>query len=613
MNAFSKRKASAFRTAVAVPATLLIGLGGTALAASPALADSAPADSSTTATAPADPAATASTPTDGAVSDGQGATDPATAPASPAAPSAPAPTQATPPAPVSRVAAAAPTDLTVTSPVPDDDTGVVTIHGPRTFTIEGTAPVGSKLEVTDSDGDVVAHTTTTATTFSIPVTFTADDGYDQFISVYGTSGKKDLTEDDFEVVFDAPQSPTPTITSPTGTVVYETTYAPFFDAPMDVVEVSGTGQPGDSIGIEFDQTDDQGDTSSSFSFDGSTVAVDGTWTVEADVPDFGTWTMSAVQTTLNEQGDETSVESDPSNTVQTTFDEKAGTVAPPLISQPSYGDGSFLSAFDTTRASIQQEITHPARTQSAKTAAAKVRHTDLATKGSRLKAAAASGVGGLGVASGDDGDESIDPTIAQIGIPVVGRADAAKPGLVDFTVSGTGTPGDDIVLYGEDGDIALSYFGDLYPSFFEGFQNGQTPLPPVSNTPAVPAVKTTGGSSGDPAATASLPADDGSIVVKADGTWSTTLSRKPGEYIVTAFAVDQSAHYSVAGPDILVHLTGDPAVAPAATGPELAFTGSQHSTAIGLGGLAAIVAGGAMMLFSRRRRAAAAVATPAED
>ncbi len=102
--------------------------------------------------------------------------------------------------------------------------------------------------------------------------------------------------------------------------------------------------------------------------------------------------------------------------------------------------------------------------------------------------------------------------------------------------------------------------------------------------------------------TSLLPADDGSITVAADGTWTTTVTLKPGSYGVMAFAVDPSTKVYSAGSELLgVHLTGTPILDPASTS-ELAFTGSQHSLAIGIGGLAAIAAGGALLVIARRRR-----------
>lgn len=594
---------------VAAPAVALIVVGSSALAAVPALADGATAPA--TAAATAAPAATA-VPTDTSTAVPTG-TSTSTATSTPTA----APTSTAAPRPRSAAVAAAPTDLTLTSPVTQNDFDEVDVHDPRAITIAGTAPTGSKLKVTDGDGTVIATLTTTATTFSIPLTFEPNAAYEQDISVVGTAGTKKLTEWDFFLVFvDTPQSPAPTLTGPLGTTSYIAAPQPFLGFVLGGIAVTGTGTPGQNIGIATTEGD-PADGYDGVSFDGTKVAADGTWS-DVFFPGYGTYTISAVQTVLNENFDETTVESDPSNSAVVTVTLPAGTVDAPEITTPAYPDDATtqVTAFVKGRAVVHAQISHPARTQAAKvddlaarTAALTSKSTPLSIARSAVPLASAARAAGAAASPKDDfTTEPIDQVIAEDGIQVVGKPSAAHPGLVGFTVAGTGTPGDDIVLYGEHGDPALSYFSDLYPTFFDAMVGGTefAPLPPVTSTPVAPAVVTTGGSTGDPAATASLPADDGSIVVRSDGTWSTTLYRKPGSYIVDAWAVEArgaSAAYSVASPTILVHLTGDPAVVPAATG-ELAFTGSRGTLGIAGGGFAALATGIVLLGVSRRRRSA---------
>ncbi|RDJ93684.1 hypothetical protein B4Q13_20270, partial [Lacticaseibacillus rhamnosus] len=65
--------------------------------------------------------------------------------------------------------------------------------------------------------------------------------------------------------------------------------------------------------------------------------------------------------------------------------------------------------------------------------------------------------------SGDPGDETIDQIIAEDGIQVKGKPSTTEHGYLTTTVSGTGTPGDHIVLDARDGNAEVPYITALYP------------------------------------------------------------------------------------------------------------------------------------------------------
>jgi LPXTG-motif cell wall-anchored protein len=168
---------------------------------------------------------------------------------------------------------------------------------------------------------------------------------------------------------------------------------------------------------------------------------------------------------------------------------------------------------------------------------------------------------------------------------VTGTPSQARHGFLTTTVSGTGTPGDHIVVYADHGAAAETYFPALYPQFAD--QTGA----PVSGPVQVDA--------------SLLPPDDGTVVVDATGAWSTTLTRKPGTYVYTAFAVDPATvKYSLAGNVVFVNLLGTPIVDPAAvsTPTELAFTGSQTPWTALIGAVGALVAGASLLVVAARRR-----------
>jgi LPXTG-motif cell wall-anchored protein len=629
VNAFTRRQKTVWKTAVAVPATLLIGLGGSALMAAPALADTAPAPTaaSTSATPAASATATAA-PT-------ATATAPATVPATPA----PSVTHAVTPKPTAKVAAAAPATLTVTSPTPEDpnsDNPTPVQMTSRTFDVTGTAPVGSYLEVDDSNGTALGTLTTTTTSFSIPVTIAADAPYEQELDVFGTAGRTYLDDTYLYLEFPAATAVAPVLDTPATTSF---TVAPLplgFGTFGNPVKVTGTGTPGDyvelfstSVGATPDTSDDPDDPyGDGTQSDLIPVGTDGTWTGYATF-DYGTTDLWAAQQqffvdarTTADFGEAVTHTSPFAGPQAITLTKPAGTVDAPEITKPAYdfsslfGSGSSTSAsggLSVGRAKASSATTGstshaasttsaPADTRDRSLAASLPTAADpfanltpeavAASNGDTVRVKAKAG-------STSSTSDSADSEIAQDGIQVKGTPSTTRHGYLTTTVAGTGTPGDHVVVYAQDGDTASSYVEALYPQLFQELDAYITELNDSNGTtPVVPPTITTN------TVTSLLPADDGSITVAADGTWSTTVTLKPGSYGVMAFVVDPSTKVYSSSSELLgVHLTGTPILDPASTSTsELAFTGSQHSMAIGIGGLAAIAAGGALLVIARRRR-----------
>jgi hypothetical protein len=602
-------KNSAFRKAVVVPAVFALVFSGSALIASPALAiEPVPVATETASPSPS-PSETA---------------EPTAEPTAPSTqtpvPTAPPTTEPTAP-PTSSVPAVK--TLTVTSPKVDTD-GTATIHGERIVTVGGTAPIGSKIEVTDPYGSVLGKVTTKTTDFSLVLTFTADDSYYQSLVVSGSFGKQTFDEFFFDVVFDAEKSAAPTITSPVSGSTFTSAPLPFFGAFNNgVLLILGRGTPGDDVFLTSVGDDDQ------YVLQYEEIVVDdnGDWSGHAYVAN-GTTRIAATQSLLNADGDNLTIESDQSAPVPVTINAPKGTVDAPYITTPNYewGDIFSSSAWDSSEGSdsgtdesseiddpsislqSHQSVARSSHKAATSFSAASIptallplagprQHHGSAAPLSQPRATSGARDDTATIDEGDDSGESVDDFIDENGIKVTGTPSKTSVGTVDMTVSGTGTPGDGIVLYQEAPTKALAYFAGLYPTLFSGDSE-----PTVLNDGSPAAIAPAPGSTGDPASTEKLPAYDGTIRVGADGTWTTTLARVPGNYILTSFAVSPAASsnpsYSVASAPRLIHLTGTPSVAVT----ELAFTGSQVPVAGILGAFGAVGLGAALTLITRRRR-----------
>ncbi|AMM20441.1 hypothetical protein AX769_10135 [Frondihabitans sp. PAMC 28766] len=666
------KKNSAWRAAVAVPAVVLIGLGGSALVAAPALADTATATTSSAPTATAGATSTpAVTPTSPAASTAAPtATSPATTSPATTAPATPAPAttaSATPvatptaaPEPVTHAAAKAPTTLTVTFPTPEDpDSDTITPNqlDSRDFDVTGTAPIGSDLEIDDQDGDPLATLTTTATTFSIPISLPADGPYEDELDVYGSHGNTDFDDVYVDVEFAAPTSVAPTLVAPSVTT-YSVAPLPLgLGTTGNVVKFSGTGTPGEDVELfnvktgvlpatTGDTDDPFGDTDAEdYDYEtGATfhVGATGAWSGYAVFP-YGTESIWAGEQQLDDNENDASYGeavthlSPLAGPVDITLTKPAGTVDVPEITEPSYFDdvdgsgdgGTFVGGFadgsssastassgaSTTRPALKTSASVASSAQKTASSDAASRFADLPTaeqpfanlphslpaaKSAPAGRAATSDSTARDSVSGDPGDETIDQIIAEDGIQVKGKPSTTQHGYLTTTVSGTGTPGDHIVLDARDGDAEVPYITALYPQLATELDAYDTVLENSDDPNGVipPSLTTT-------TTTSLLPKDTGAVTVAADGTWSATVTLKPGSYGILAFAVDPTtAKYSASSALLAVHLTGTPIVDPAATTTPatLAFTGSRGTGVTALAGFAALVAGGALLAIARRRR-----------
>jgi LPXTG-motif cell wall-anchored protein len=511
----------------------------------------------------------------------------------------------------------------------------------RSFDIVGTAPAGSELEVDDAyTGDTVAKFTMPAdeTTFSIPIEIDATDTYLTELDVYGQHGRTYLDDVYLDLELPAATSAPATLARPAVTSFSVAPLPLGLDALGNVgnpVELTGTGTPGEYVELFFAKPGTVPDTTDSDEGDGdgssdlgqqaglTQVRADGRWTAYAYLQ-YGTVSVFASQQELRVDSDgfvdgPITHLSPLSSSVDLTVSKPAGTVDAPVITTPAYpvddedgfvttGSGSTtitsgpLAKAPLTRSPHAEAPLVTGRTAAAVRAegpAASAKSAGRVPKASFFAnlpdpAAASSGSGdGSSSGSSDDGDSSdqtTDQGIAEYGIQVTGTP---QPGGVSTTVSGTGTPGDHIVVYAEDGDIASSYVEALYPDLLGGLQDLFGGLD-TSDANVIPPTFTAG------TVASLLPVDDGTITVAANGTWSTTITRKPGSYGIMAFAVDPATQkYSAASELLGVHLTGTP-LDPA--GSELAFTGSQGSRAVALGGLGAVLAGAGLLVAARRRR-----------
>ncbi|BDZ50015.1 hypothetical protein GCM10025867_22560 [Frondihabitans sucicola] len=586
------------RRALVVPAVLLLGLGGTALVATPAFA------------------APAATPAPIATPGPTGA--PAVAPT--AKPTAtPSPTDA--PTPQPAVRAAEPRDLTITSP--NLTSGSVTIRGTRTLTLKGTAPAGSTLELADEwNGTRLTTVHTTGTTFTLSYTFADDAPYDQWLEVTGTHGTTVLSEYDFDAVFDHDTSATPTLDTPVDGTTFETAPLPLgLSTLAKPVTFSGTGTPGDDITLSFSTPGSTPDPDAfglddfgGFQADEIVVDDDNSWTGSAYVF-YGDVSVSASQVQLGgkDSDQEVTQESDLTDPIDITMKAPKGTVLPPEITKPAYPvDDSFgfsigagVTQSSSTTAGSATSFENSSRVAarllgrttatSANPAASGLVHTNELRARVQAKAAPSDDAV-VATDDSDDGDITDDQAVKLYGIQVKGTASADAPGSLTTTVSGTGTPGDGVVLYLDSPTASQAYFEKLYPKLFAGLS-----AEPTDDSVLFP------GLSDDPGTVASLlPADDHSITVGADGTWTTTVTLKPGPYYFAAFQTSTVGAakpvYSVASGLLPVNLTGTP-LAAATVDPanQLAFTGSNSGPALALG-LSVLAAGGALLVIARRRR-----------
>jgi hypothetical protein len=469
-------KNSALKRAVALPALLVIGLVGGALAASPAVA-----------------------------------------------------------------ATRAPSDLLVLSPMNGQ-----AVHGTRSITVTGRAPVGSYIFVLDDAGHDVGATTTTSADFSIPITFPSTVSYDQFLEVKGRVGKVGLSEQDIEVVFDAPKSVAPTISTPVTGSSNTAQPTPFGDGPLTTI--SGRGTPGDTVlldaventGANYDEDDDY-----------VQVGTDGSWTDQLPL-DYGRWSVTARSEQIDDNGYPLTVVSDLSNG-SVFFDVKpTNLVDQPVIAAPTYPPdaSTYVTFFSVSPLAPQAAASKAPASIGARFGLRPDQKIKLATPASRgfvpdiAKAIAPSGARLSGPKDCFSGNEdcTLEQVVVEDGVQVKGAADKAHPGKLKFTVSGTGTPGYGIQLYVNSPTAATDYLAGLYPAYFASF-DGSTPGPVTSH----------------------LPGWNHQVKVTGNRRWSVSIDVKPGPYLITAFAIKGAGGphpaYSLASNVDGVNVKGTPAKA----------------------------------------------------
>lgn len=627
-----RTRAFALKT-VAVPAVVLLGVGGGLLGSVPAFAAStntsstaAPVDTAapTDAATPVETAAPTSTslPTPTAPS---AATEAPTAPVASAKPSA-------------KAAAKLPTDLTVTSPVipSGDDTDDAVAVDSRTVAFAGRAPVGTKIALTDFDDTLLGSAVSdSAGDWSASVTFADDLPYDQYVFVDGTKRGSELSSYFVHLSLPAATSVAPVIETPVDGTTLVSAPAPFNEGTL--VTFTGTATPGDAVIVT---STDLTDSDLGFGYPVRAKG-DGSWSQSIVVP-YGAEEFAATAEKIDDAGQAITYPSVPSAAVSIDIEKPADFLAAPRITSPSDPDSIFSSdganeGEATYSASsvaplleAQSDVTARTEGSSTTTAAADVLGQVKAAAAARgitvsaesLAADAAVPVEASAVASAaaaaddaapaDEGDavadeaeipgpgdvltpeqaklfvDEFDAIVGAYGIQVKGESDPTEPGKLLVTVAGTGTPGQGIQLYAAKPSVAYAYFQGLYPDYFA--QGVLLPNVPVSTVPTY----------------------DGAVTVGADGTWSTTLALPKGGYFVTAFAVDKAdpaaLRYSVAGDVIAINLSGAPAavVAAAAPGTQLAFTGSDAEGPF-WAALALLGAGAALIAATARRRGRSAL------
>ncbi|MCU1528225.1 MAG: hypothetical protein JWP75_1988 [Frondihabitans sp.] len=443
--------------------------------------------------------------------------------------------------PAVAVPAPAPSDLLVTSPMNGQ-----AIHGTRSITVTGRAPIGSYIVVLDDDGHDVGNTTTTVADFSIPITFSPTASYDQFLEVKGRVGKKGLSEQDIEVVFDAPKSVAPVLSTPVTGSTSLAQPTPFGDGPLTTI--SGTGTPGDTVVLDAvkrsaTEWDDYGDYVD--------VAADGTWSDQLPL-DYGRWSVSARSELVDEHGDPLTVVSDRSNGSVFFVGKQKNLVDQPAILAPTYpADASFyVTFFSASPLAPRVADSKAPASLGARFGLKPGEKVRLATPASRgflpdiVKAAAPAGTRLSGPKDCFSGDEdcTLEQIVVEDGVQVKCTADKNHPGQLKFTVSGTGTPGYGIQLYVNSPSAAVDYFAGLYPAYFAAF-DGSTPGPVTSH----------------------LPGWNHKVKVTGNHRWSTTIWVKPGPYFITAFAIKDAGGlhpaYSLASNVDGVNVKGTPAKA----------------------------------------------------
>lgn len=550
-----------WRAALAVPAVVSLAFGGALLAAGPALA--APAESSTVdtvATAPSTDAATTTTNTTTTPSVDSGSTSGATASEAAAETAAPTPTstgEATPAA----------ADPAATAPASDS------------------ATTGSSSADSSATGSSAAATTAPAA----PAT---------------TAAPAPTATDS------STAAATPTPTSSTASTFAVTTPVDGVPSTTTTPSFSGTGEAGSTVVIEYLGADGDVHTAAT-----TTVDTDSTWTATTSFADMGPGVTKVVLTVA-----EVDAQGDPI-TGATPVVRQLSFTKPPvqargrsIVLTPDYPtiDGAAVSGIGlaatgfTAGEPLVIAITGPDGKSTAATGSEATPTADADGAFSELIALPADAVGGdyVVTVTGTVSTLVLTKTAYVLGDPTITSPTAGEKIVgTKVTFTGTGTPGSSIGLV-------------IAPT--SAVKAAAAAAASAAAADPATTAKAPAATSGSSAASAADPAagSDASqnIAVGASGSWSVTVTLpKPGDYTAVAIAgvvdangdpiSDNTGLPVLSGPSAEVEfvLAAPPVITTSATGPTLAYTGSNASPFV-IGGALAVLLGAGLMVATRRRR-----------
>lgn len=412
----------------------------------------------------------------------------------------------------------------------------------------------------------------------------------------------------------------PAISSPTDGQSLEVTAADGATEGDVPVALAGTGQPGAEVTLSFVRDDAAADVSTEADVT-TVVGSDGTWTVTVGF-EGGRWAATATQRSLDADG---VADSDPSAESSVTRFEAIAQVLPQWAVVDQTGDEVYFADTEVDgeeRATVfttgstgtlyRAELTLVSEDGTrvlAPVVADEFRDGGFATELSvpvgvwRIAAKQVDleaypthpGITSASSAANLSPLITVLPSEAGIvdapvvtspgaGATITGRPDQrpGAEGYLEFDVTGTGTPGASIALYGffDDGTSGIERYAAAL--------RGDVPVTEVERPSA----------GLDP------------VVVGPDGRWSTTASLRPGTWSFAAFQLDDRlgvelisdasvpVTFTLAAPVVTAASTTVQGAAPTS----LAYTGSSESAPLaGLAGMLLVGLGAAAVVVSRRR------------
>ncbi|MET4051307.1 hypothetical protein ABID81_000651 [Frigoribacterium sp. PvP054] len=412
----------------------------------------------------------------------------------------------------------------------------------------------------------------------------------------------------------------PVITSPADGQSLEVTAADGATEGDVPVALAGTGQPGAEVALSFVRDDAAADVSTEADVS-TVVGSDGTWTVTVGF-EGGRWAATATQRSLDADG---LADSDPSAESSVTRFEAIAQVLPQWAVVDQAGDEVYVADAEvdgeqratvfttgTTGTLYRAELTLVSEDGTrvlAPVVADEFRDGGFATELSvpvgvwRIAAKQVDleaypthpGIKSASSAANLSPLITVLPSEAGVvdapvvtspgaGATITGRPDPrpGAEGYLEFDITGTGTPGASIALYGffDDGTSGIERYAAAL--------RGEIPVTEVERPSA----------GLDP------------VVVGSDGRWSTTASLRPGTWSFAAFQLDDRLGVElISDASVPVTFTLAAPVMPAVsttvrgTSPtSLAYTGSSDSAPLaGLAGMLLVGLGAAAVVVSRRR------------